>query len=313
MAARKMHADEFDTDVALVRRLIARQFRYWADLPIARVDSAGTVNALYRLGSDMVVRLPRVDEWAADVERELEWLPKLAPHLPLGVPLPLAKGSPDEAYPWTWAVYRWLPGETWAVDRIDDPRRGATDLAGFVAALQRIDAAGAPPSGRGGPLASRDSETRRAIEALQGVIDARATTAAWEESLRAQPWESPPVWTHGDLLPTNVLVADGRLSAVIDFGAVGAGDPACDLIAAWSLFAGEARDVFRAALQPDDVTWLRGRGWALSVALIALPYYRHTNPVFAALAANMIDEVLADHTSGRDRAPTNARRSSEEL
>jgi aminoglycoside phosphotransferase (APT) family kinase protein len=294
MAASKMHADEFDTDVALVRRLLARQFPHWADLPIARVDSAGTVNALYRLGSDMVVRLPRVEEWAADVERELEWLPKLAPQLPLAVPLPLARGSRDEAYPWHWAVFRWLPGETWAVDRIDDLGEAATDLARFVAALQRLDPAGAPPSGRGGPLARRDADTRRAIEALQGVIDTDATTVAWEESLRAPAWEAPPVWTHGDLLPTNLLVDDGRLSAVIDFGAVGVGDPACDLIAAWSLFTGDARDVFRAALQPDDARWLRGRGWALSVALIALPYYRSTNPVFADLAAHMIEQILAD-------------------
>jgi aminoglycoside phosphotransferase (APT) family kinase protein len=290
----KMHADEFDTDVALVRRLLARQFPHWADLPLARVESAGTVNALYRLGSDMVVRLPRVDEWAADVERELEWLPRLAPHLPLAVPLPLAKGSPGETYPWHWAVYRWLPGEPWAADRIDDLDEAATGLARFVAALQRVQPAGAPRSGRGGLLASRDAHTRGAIDELQDVIDTDAATAAWEESLQAPVWGASPVWTHGDLLPTNLLVADGRLSAVIDFGAVGVGDPACDLIAGWSLFPGDVRAVFRAALQPDDATWLRGRGWALSVALIALPYYRDTNPVFVDLALHMIDQVLAD-------------------
>jgi aminoglycoside phosphotransferase (APT) family kinase protein len=289
-----MHADEFDTDVALVRLLLARQFPHWAHLPIAQVDSAGTVNALYRLGADMVVRLPRVDEWAADIQRELRWLPKLAPHLPLAVPLPLAQGSPDEAYPWHWAVYRWLPGETWVVDRIEDLQEAATALARFIGALQRFDPTGAPRSGRNGALATRDTETRRALNALQGVIDTDATASAWEESLQAPLWDEPPVWTHGDLLPTNLLIDHGRLAAVLDFGAVGVGDPACDLIAAWSLFPAHAREVFRAALQPDEATWLRGRGWALSVALIALPYYEVTNPVFAALAANMIDQVLAD-------------------
>jgi aminoglycoside phosphotransferase (APT) family kinase protein len=288
-----MHADEFDTDVGLVRRLLAEQFPQWADLPISPVDSAGTVNALYRLGPDMVARLPRVAEWA-DVEREFRWLPKLAPCLPLAVPLPLAKGSPGESYPWQWSVFRWLPGQTWALDRIGDLHAAAADLARFVAALRRFDPAGAPRSGRGGPLETRDAETRRAIEALHGAIDTDATTEAWEESLQAPGWDAPAVWTHGDLLPSNLLVEHGRLSAVIDFGAAGVGDSACDLIAAWSLFPADARDVFRAALQPDDATWMRGRGWALSVALIALPYYRDSNPVFVALALHMIDQVLAD-------------------
>jgi aminoglycoside phosphotransferase (APT) family kinase protein len=288
-----MHADEFDTDVGLVRRLLAAQFPQWADLPISPVDSAGTVNALYRLGRDMVVRLPRVAEWA-DVEREFRWLPKLAPCLPLAVPLPLAKGSPGESYPFQWSVYRWLPGQTWAVDRVGDLHAAAADLARFVAALRRFDPGGAPPSGRGGALETRDAETRRAIAALHGVIDTDATTEAWEESLQAPVWDAPAVWTHGDLLPSNLLVEHGRLTAVIDFGVAGVGDPACDLIPAWSLFPADARDVFRAALRPDDATWVRGRGWALSVALIALPYYRDTNPVFVDLALHMIDQVLAD-------------------
>lgn len=293
MTVRRMHSDELDTDVGLVHRLLAAQFPQWADLPISPVDSAGTVNALYRLGSDMVVRLPRVARWA-DVEHESRWLPKLASYLPLAIPLPLAKGSPGDSYPWHWSVYRWLPGDTWAVDRVRDLHAAAADLARFVAALRRFDPGGAPPSGRGGALATRDAETRRAIGALQGVIDTEASTDAWEESLQAPVWDEPAVWTHGDLLPSNVLVEQGRLTAVIDFGAAGVGDPACDLIAAWSLFPADARDAFRAALRPDDATWLRGRGWALSVALIALPYYRDTNPVFAALARHMIARVLAD-------------------
>jgi aminoglycoside phosphotransferase (APT) family kinase protein len=293
-----MHADEFDTDVSLVRRLLAAQFPRWADLPVEPVPSMGTVNALYRLGDGMVVRLPRVERWAAHLERELRWLPTLAPRLPLAIPTPLATGNPGEGYPWRWAVYRWLPGETWAVERIADVRAAATDLARFVAALQRLDPAGAPPAGRGGPLAGRDAPTRGAIAALRGVIDTDAATAAWEASLGAPAWDAPPVWTHGDLLPPNLLVAHGRLTAVIDFGGAGVGDPACDVMAAWSLFPAGARAVFRAALRPDDATWMRGRGWALSVALLILPYYRDTNPAFAAVAARTVEDVLAEYRRG---------------
>lgn len=292
-----MHADEVDTDVALVRRLLTAQFPRWADLPIERVDSAGTVNAIYRLGDDMAVRLPRVERWAGDLEREYEWLPKLASSLPLAVPEPIAKGSPGEAYPWHWSVYRWLEGVSAAIAGIADLHQAASDLARFVAALQRIDPAGGPPSTRG-VLATRDAATRTAIASLKGILDTDAATAAWEASLQAPTWDAAPIWTHGDLLPTNLLVEHGRLSAVIDFGCVGVGDPAFDLLCAWSVLSAETREVFRSALTVDDATWMRGRGFALSWALIVLPYYIDTNPALAGVARRTIDEVLADHASG---------------
>jgi aminoglycoside phosphotransferase (APT) family kinase protein len=292
--APRMHSDEIDTDVELVGRLVTAQFPQWADLPIRAVRSTGTVNALYRLGDDMYVRLPRVRRWAADLKNEQRWLPDLASHLPLAIPEPLGEGSPGQGYPVHWGVYRWLPGETWAPDRISDQRRAATDLAQFVDALWRVDPTGGPPSWRGGPLATRDAPTRTAIESLRGTIDTDAVTEAWECSLRAPAWEGSPVWTHGDLLPPNLLVDRGRLAAVIDFGGVGVGDPACDLIAGWSLFDADARDVYRNALQVDEATWARGRGWALSIALLIIPYYPDTNPDFVAMATRMVDEVLAD-------------------
>ena len=159
---RKMHADELDIDVALVGRLLAAQFPQWASLPVEPVASSGTVNAIYRLGDDMAVRLPRVETWAGDLEKELEWLPRLAPHLPLAVPEPVAAGAPGEGYPWRWAVYRWLEGETWAADRVADLRGAATELARFVAALQRIDGEGGPSGGRGGRgSAARGARRRR--------------------------------------------------------------------------------------------------------------------------------------------------------
>jgi aminoglycoside phosphotransferase (APT) family kinase protein len=300
MSVSKMHADEIETDVPLVGRLLAAQFPQWADLPIEPVTSAGTDNAIYRLGDDMAVRLPRIHWATGQVDKEHQWLPRLAPFLPLAIPVPLAKGEPGEGYPWHWSVCRWLEGENATIERIADPRQAATDLAQFIAALQRIDATGGPSPGpynssRGVPLAIRDSQTRAAIATLHGIINADAVTATWEAALQAPAWRGPPVWIHGDLQSGNLLAQQGRLSAVIDFGCLGVGDPACDLIVAWNLLSAETRDVFRAALPVDDATWARGRGWALSVGLIALPYYQTTNPVLAGISRRAINEVLADH------------------
>jgi aminoglycoside phosphotransferase (APT) family kinase protein len=300
MAAGKMHVGEVDTDASLVRRLLVAQFPQWADLPIEPVPSAGTDNALYRLGDDMAVRLPRIERATWQVDKEHEWLPRLAPHLPLAVPVPLARGLPGEGYPWHWSITPWLAGENVTIERIADPRQAATDLARFIAALQRVDPSGGPPPGehnfgRGVPLAQRDSRTREAIRALDGMLDTAAVTAAWDAALQAPAWHGPPVWIHGDVSSGNLLAVQGRLSAVIDFGGLGVGDPACDLMIAWTLFSGESREAFRAALSVDDATWVRGRGWALSWALIFIPYYLNTNPVGVSNAWRAIDEVLADY------------------
>jgi aminoglycoside phosphotransferase (APT) family kinase protein len=289
-----MHADEVETDVSLVRRLLAAQFPHWAELPIAPVESAGTDNALYRLGDDMAVRLPRIHWATGQVDKEQRWLPKLAPVLPVAIPVPLGRGEPGEGYPWSWSVYGWLEGDNPSVDRLADPQQLAADLAAFIAALQRLDLADGPQAGRGVPLARRDTDTRTAIEALHGTVDTDAVTAVWEAALRAPEWTGAPVWLHSDLAPGNLLIIDGRLSGVIDFAGVGVGDPAGDLPVAWNLLPAEARNVFRAALGVDDATWERGRGWALSIALIQLPYYRDTNPVLAAGARHTIAEVLSD-------------------
>ena len=227
MGAGKMHADEVDIDVHLVRHLIAAQFPQWGDLPIEPVPSAGTVNAIYRLGDDMVVRLPRVHRWAAALEKEYHWLPKLAPHLPLRVPEPVAKGHPASWYPFSWAIYRWIDGQPYADELVDDEHQAAKDLARFVVELRRIDPViGAPRCGRK-PLRELDAVTRAAIESARDVIDSDAATAAWERALEAPVWDGTPVWIHTDLLRPNLLVDGGRLWAVIDFG--GVGDPAADV------------------------------------------------------------------------------------
>ena len=302
MSAGNMRVDEVNIDVVLVRRLLAAQFPQWAALPITPVPSAGTDNALYRLGQDMAVRLPRVD-WAIEqVEKEQRWLPRLAPHLPLAIPVPLALGTAGEGYSWQWSVYRWLAGQNAIIERIADPIQAARALAHFIAALQRIDPTGGPPPGphnffRGEPLVMRDESIRANIAKLSGLLDIEAVTAAWEAALQAPVWDGLPVWIHGDLHPGNLLVERGRLSAVIDFGGLGVGDPACDLIVAWNLFNAQSRKVLRAALKVDEATWQRGRGWALSIGLIALPYYEHSNPTLAAVSRYAVCEVLADSES----------------
>jgi len=294
-----MHPDELDIDVTLVGRLLAEQFPQWKDLPLERVDSAGTDNAIYRLGDDLSVRLPRIPGATGQVEKEHRWLPKLVPLLPLAIPVPLAMGMPAQGYPWQWSVYQWLEGENATIESLADPRQAATRLAQFVAALQRIDPTGGPAPGthnsfRGVPLARRDASTRAAIASLRNTLDAAALTAAWEAALQAPAWHGAAVWLHGDLNAGNLLAREGRLSAVIDFGCLGVGDPACDLMVAWTLLTAETRDEFRAGLDVDDATWARGRGWALSFGLIALPYYENSNPVLSGIASHAIDEVLAD-------------------
>lgn len=296
MPAGKMHDGEPDIDTALVRRLIAAQFPHWARLPVERVDSAGTQNAMYRLGEDMVVRLPRTAGAARDVLAERVWLRRLAPALAVAVPEPLTEGRPGEGYPWPWSVFRWLTGGIPVAGRIEDPERLAADLAEFVLSLRRVDPADAPASYRSETLAARDADVRAAISgvAALGEVDGSAVTALWDTALQAPAWPGPPVWIHADLQPGNMLLADGRLAAVIDFGCAGLGDPAVDLISAWYVLPATARPAFRAALAADDGMWARARGWALSIALMELDYYRNTNPTMATTARHVIGETLTD-------------------
>jgi len=300
MARPKMHAEEVETDADLVRRLLAGQFPHWADLPLELVESYGTDHDIYRLGDELSVRLPRIAWATGQAVKEATWLPRLAPHLPLAVPVQLARGEPGDGYPYAWSVYAWLPGEN-ANATIDDLDLAAVDLAGFVRALRRIDTTDAHPRrprSRGAPLAELDEDVRRAIAELGDRIDAGAALRVWEESLAAPAWDGEELWVHGDLLPGNLLVVGGRLSAVIDFGCLNVGDPACDLQPAWNVFAGSSRERYREELDVDEASWLRGRGWALYQAVMALPYYWDTNPGMVRQASHALRQVLAD---GADR------------
>ena len=286
-------------DSGLVGRLVAEQFPQWAALPIRPVARGGWDNRTFHLGERMTVRLPSAARYAAQVEKEQRWLPRLARDLPLPIPAPLAMGRPGQGYPWPWSVYGWLDGETAAGARIDDRPRFAADLGAFLSALQRIEATDGPPAGphsfwRGGPLSTYDAETRTAVAALDGRIDARAVTAVWEAALETS-WAAAPVWVHGDMAAGNLLVLDGELSAVIDFGCSCVGDPACDLAIAWTLFQGAVREAFRAALPLDAGTWARGRGWTLWKALIVYAALPGANPLDAEQSGRIIADLVAEH------------------
>ncbi|WP_190157644.1 aminoglycoside phosphotransferase family protein [Streptomyces litmocidini] len=283
-------------DTALVERLIAAQFPAWAGLPVREVDSAGTDNVMFRLGDEYAVRLPKADWAVGQAEKEQKWLPRLAPHLPLPVPVPVGRGVPGEGYDRPWSVFAWLDGDDAYNAPITDLAHAAVELGRFGVALREAGAAGGPASWRGGPVSGRDAETREAVRVL-GADDpaaARAATAAWEAVLRVPEWDGEPVWLHGDLLPGNLLGRAGRLTAVIDFGGLGTGDPAADMMCAWTLLTAGTRPLFREAAGVDGATWARGRGWALSWGLMTEQYYRVENPVLAAVARRTFTEALAD-------------------
>ena len=294
-----MNAEEIKIELSLVSDLVSSQFPFWANLPLTPVPSAGTDNALFRLGEDMVIRLPRIHWATPQVEKEHKWLPILAPALPLPIPLPLAKGKPAADYPWHWSIYRWLAGTNEVNAALGSSEQAATVLAGFVAALHQFEGFRGPPHGthnfgRGEPLINRDQQTRAAIAVLPPSFDPVELTIAWEAALNAPRWQGPLRWIHGDLQPGNVLIQNGRISAVIDFGCLGMGDPACDIMAAWMFFSADTRALFRAHLQVDEASWLRGRGWALSFGLTAYSHYQRTNPVLANIGRRAFEEVLLD-------------------
>ncbi|MCF0095798.1 aminoglycoside phosphotransferase family protein [Micromonospora sp. MH99] len=293
-----MHADQMDVSADVVAALVAEQFPRWRGLPVRPLRSAGTVNALFRLGTEFVLRFPlrpSADPALRDeLRREQEHAVLLAAHLPIAVPEPLGLGAPGDGYPGSWTAYRFIPGETARADRIDDPDVFARDLAAVVVALHGIDTGGRswPGFGRGGPLADQDAGVRAALAVSGELTDTDALAEVWDRCRNARRNDPADVWIHADLMPGNLLVRDGRLVAVIDLESVTVGDPAVDLMPAWNLLDLGPRETYRRALGVDDATWERGRGWALEQAINALPYYVDTNPVMAGIARHTLRAVL---------------------
>lgn len=295
--------EKININLALVRRLITNQFPQWKDLSIRPVAVGGWDNRTFHLGENMLVRLPSAAKYTMKVEKEQRWLPKLAPFLPLAIPEPLAVGEPGEGYPWRWSVYRWIEGETAASGFASDMKAFADDLAHFLYTFQKIDTTDGPLPGphnffRGGALSVYDGETRQALEILKEQIDTSVATQIWERALKTE-WSKAPVWVHGDISPGNLLVKDGKLIAVIDFGGLAIGDPACDLAIAWTFFQEEDREVFRASLSLDEETWIRGVAWALWKALIVAAGICETNAVEAKHAWHTIHEILTNYKNSK--------------
>ena len=288
-----------DINASLVSDLVKDQFPQWAHLAIKPVQFDGWDNRTFHLGEDMLVRLPSAEAYSDQVDKEQYWLPRLAPRLPLPIPVPLSKGVPGHGYPWHWSVYRWLEGESATLERVNDLRSFANKLAQFLKALQHIDATDGPEPGphnfyRGGALTTYDAETRRVIQALHDRIDTDEATAIWEASL-VTTWQKPPIWIHGDVASGNLLVKEGQLSAVIDFGCSGIGDPACDLTIAWTFFSRDSRESFRSTRGLDSATWARARGWALWKSLITWAEFKDTDQIKARTAARVFEAVIDDH------------------
>lgn len=294
------NADQMiEIDVTLVKQLIRAQFPEWAELPVAPVENGGWDNRTFHLGDSMSVRLPGAQPYVAQVEKEHRWLPVLRPHLPLPIPVPLGLGAPGAGYPWPWSIYGWLDGKPAHAEPIRNLGCFAIDLAQFLVALRKIDARDGPAAGahnfhRGGSLTVYDDETRRSIGLLADEIDAAAVTKVWDAALSTS-WQGPPAWVHGDVAETNLLVKDGQLNGVIDFGCAGVGDPACDLVIAWTFLDPASREKFRSAVALDPATWERARRWAIWKALVKLAQLRDTDTIKAGNARQVIRHILDDH------------------
>jgi aminoglycoside phosphotransferase (APT) family kinase protein len=286
-----VHIDEH-----LVRRLVGKQFPHWANLSVRKVEKSGWDNRTFHLGEDMSVRIPSAEAYAPQIDKEHRWLPVLADQLPLATPRPIAKGQPGEGLAWRWSIYSWLPGESAIDAQIAHHDRFARDLGNFLSVFQRLDASTGPAAGahnflRGAHPSVYDGETQIAIKKLAGKIDGARAAKIWKNALLSR-WSLPPVWVHGDISAGNLLVQNGRLSAVIDFGALGVGDPACDLAIAWTFFRGSGRATFRDSLSLDDGTWMRAKGWALWKALVVVAGMSGADAAGQLLARTVLDDLL---------------------
>ncbi|MFJ5956135.1 aminoglycoside phosphotransferase family protein [Paenarthrobacter sp. NPDC092416] len=305
MLISKLHEAEVDIDVEMVALMLADQYPAWAGMPLVPVASSGTDNVMLRLGDRFVVRLPRIDDAAGSLAKEWKYSAFLGPQLPAAIPAPIAKGAPGRGYPWAWTVSEWLPGENPVPGRAELGL--AADLAAFVRTLHAIDV-GVPASDatlssyRGGRIDARETATRKAIADCDGLLDTALLTEVWDLVAQAPEGDGNAVWIHTDLQPGNLLVSGSRLAGVIDWGGLAIGDPAVDLIVAWNLLDAPTREAFRTAVEVDHNTWDRGRAWALSIGLVAYPYYVHTNPALARVSRYQIEQVIADVTGpGRPR------------
>jgi len=290
----KVHADETNINSNIVCSLLKEQFPEWLNLSLKLIKSQGTDNVMYQLGDDKVIRLPRTYGSALSLQKECDWLPKLAPKLPIPVPVPIARGIPSTYYPHPWAICQFLEGSNPCIENRLDLQQASKDMAHFIDMMQKIPVKSGPECRRGLPLDSRAQETRDAIQNVTEMYDAKLLNEIWDSMLAVPSWHGSPVWIHGDLHAGNLLAKNNLITAVLDFGSAGVGDPACDLMVAWTLLDTDSRKQFQEIIQYDDATWQRGRGWAFTMGLVAYPYYKETDPLLASIAKRALDEVVTE-------------------
>ncbi|MEO0608221.1 MAG: aminoglycoside phosphotransferase family protein [Pseudomonadota bacterium] len=285
-------------ELEVARRLIDAQFPEFRHFALHPIESGGTDNTIFRLGDSFSVRFPKRAEAAEHIDTEKFWLPRLAA-LPVRIPKPQAKGAASSEFPYPWTIYDWCPGQALSETEVKDWAQAAKDISTFLQALQVMDTQDAPLSGprnhfRGVPLKNRDALTRAAIHGLADEYPEPELLHHWHDALSATPHRESPVWLHGDLQGGNILVFEDRISAIIDFGLCGVGDPACDLMVAWSVLPKQVREPFRQQIACNEAAWARGRGWALSVSAIALEYYRDRNPHLSHISRQTLSAILTD-------------------
>lgn len=290
----KLHENEAHIDENLVKKLLSNQFPKFANLPLRLIFPQGTDNVMYQLGNDMIVRMPRIDSAANSLMKEKRWLPTLASRLPINIPNVIGVGNPDEIYPYPWIVGNFIEGKHLSNENKLDLNQAAIDLGNFVLSMQRVSTKDAPFCSRGKPLSTRDKDIREAIALIEDIYDIKLLTEIWEYFLQLPNWSKNPTWIHGDLHADNLLAENRKITAIVDFGMAGIGDPAVDLMVAWTLLNKEARKIFKDIVKPDQDTWERGKAWAFNF-IVAYPYYKKSNPRFAQAAKKIVDEVIISY------------------
>ncbi|KXK63994.1 phosphotransferase [Micromonospora rosaria] len=299
-----LHHDEVPVDEDTVRSLVRAQCPQWADLPLSPAG-AGTDNTMYRLGDDLLVRVPRTADKARSLRKEQRWLPRLAPLLPRAVPEPRHAGTPTPGFPLPWSVLGWIDGEEPGPDTVSDWAAFGADLAAFVRELHRVDLMGASRTDdlswyRAGPLQPCDEWVSQYFQDCRATVgddlDVATLERFWRAALALPEPAGGPVWLHGDLKPSNLLVTDGSLHAVIDFGGLSVGFPDAEHATVWDLPAA-GRQAYWDAMDLDEATWTRARAWAVAVGVSGIAYYWHTYPAFVAECRVRLDHILADATT----------------
>jgi aminoglycoside phosphotransferase (APT) family kinase protein len=287
-----------DITQSLVQQLIREQFPEFSELSIQPVKVQGHDNRSFRLGEAMLIRMPTGEAYALKVPKEQKLLPQIAPHLTVAIPVPLKLGRPSNAYPFNFSIYQWLDGESANQIQIDPNNKEqiALALATFLKELQGIDTKEGPAPGqhnwwRGDHVSVYDQQARRQIATLKDIIDSHKALALWENALSSR-WCKNPVWIHGDLAIGNILINEGTLSGIIDFGGIGIGDPACDLVISWTFLEGRSREIFHDCMELDTDTWTRARGWALWKATFELCNRIDKNDTASVIQKRIIEDVL---------------------